>query len=119
MDRRTFLKVAAASLASPPPIQPQVKRPNETMSTNAAAPRWERISIGAVPLATASARKPPTRMIDTRLEIVIVRKSLAAANAMSAGNRTNVTRSMTMIVPAAPEAPAVSVSLVRARLRIG
>src|SRR5712675_2055578 len=93
------MAVAAASLASPPPIQPRVKKPNEMTRTTAPAPAWERTSIGAIPLISATAKKPPTSMIDTRLEIVMVRRSVEAANAIRVGNNINLTVSMTMISP--------------------
>src|SRR5207302_5207628 len=49
-----------------------------------------------MPLASASAKKLPTRISDTRLEIVIVRRSEDAANAIIAGKRTNRIASATM-----------------------
>ena len=39
-----------------------------------------------MPLSSASTRKPATSASDTRFEIVMVKRSLAAANAIRAGN---------------------------------
>ena len=39
-----------------------------------------------MPLRMASARKPAANASDTRFEIVMVKRSLAAANAIRAGN---------------------------------
>ena len=39
-----------------------------------------------MPLSSASTRKPAASASDTRFEIVIVKRSLAAANAIRAGN---------------------------------
>ena len=51
---------------------------------------------GSCPVATASTKKPPARISDTRLEIVMVRRSLEAANAISAGNSISLIASATM-----------------------
>src|ERR671936_2899115 len=51
-----------------------------------------------MPLTQASARKPPTRISDTRLEMVMVRRSLEAANAIIAGNSVSLRASATMIM---------------------
>src|SRR4051794_36356397 len=47
----------------------------------------------------ASAKKHATRTSDTRLEIVMVIRSLEAAKAISAGNSSNLIASATMTVP--------------------
>ena len=39
-----------------------------------------------MPLSSASTKKPAASASDTRLEIVMVKRSLAAANAIRAGN---------------------------------
>ena len=43
-----------------------------------------------MPIITAMRPKPATRINDTRFEIVMVKRSLEAANDISAGNRINV-----------------------------
>ena len=50
-----------------------------------------------MPLAGASTKKPPARISDTRLEMVMVRRSLEAANAISAGNNISRMASATMV----------------------
>jgi len=49
-----------------------------------------------MPLASATTRKPAASASDTRFEIVMVRRSLAAANAIRAGNSETRTRSRIM-----------------------
>src|SRR3982074_2528967 len=49
-----------------------------------------------MPLRSASARKPASSASDTRFEIVIVKRSLAAANAIRAGNSRRRTISRIM-----------------------
>src|SRR3954451_7351098 len=49
-----------------------------------------------MPPARASAKKPATSASDTRLEIVIVKRSLAAANAIRAGKSRRRARSRIM-----------------------
>src|SRR4051794_3212779 len=49
-----------------------------------------------MPPSSASARKPATRASDTRFEIVMVKRSLAAANAIRAGNSIRRARSRIM-----------------------
>src|ERR1700692_749301 len=61
------------------------KQAKATASTAAPAPTWLRISYGAIPVSSASTRKPAASASDTRLEIVMVKRSLAAANAIRAG----------------------------------
>ena len=51
-----------------------------------------------MPLTKASTKKPPARTSDTRLEMVMVRRSLEAANAISAGNSISLMASATMIM---------------------
>jgi hypothetical protein len=77
-----------------------------------------------IPLIKARAKKPLTRMIDTRLEIFMVRRSLDAANATMVGNSINLTKSMSMISPitlklGGRERPKALASLVLRSLRIG
>jgi hypothetical protein len=52
-----------------------------------------------IPESIASATKPATRTSETRLAIVMVKKSLHAANAIIAGNSVNLIASMTMASP--------------------
>ena len=52
-----------------------------------------------MPVISASAKKPPTRMSDTRFEIVMVKRSLDAANAIIAGNSSSLNASRTMAEP--------------------
>src|SRR5437660_10743289 len=47
------------------------------------------ISAGPMPMASASARKPAASASDTLFEMVIVNRSLEAANAISAGNNSS------------------------------
>ncbi len=49
-----------------------------------------------MPLSPAITQKPVIRSNDTRFEIVIVSRSLAAANAIRAGNRKRRARSRIM-----------------------
>src|SRR3989304_579834 len=58
-----------------------------------------------IPLASASTTKPATSSIEILLEIVMVRRSLVAANAMSAGNNTSFATSSHIEVVLAPIAP--------------
>ncbi len=46
-----------------------------------------------------AAKKPPARISDTRFEMVMVRRSLEAANAISAGNSISRIASATMVIP--------------------
>jgi hypothetical protein len=61
------------------------------------------MSFKPMPLATATARKPATTAREMRFEIVMVKRSLAAANAISAGNnrRRAMSRIMGYRLPAA------------------
>src|ERR1700721_294616 len=56
-----------------------------------------------MPLRRASTMKPATSASDTRFEIVMVKRSLAAANAIRAGNsrRRAMSRIMDLLSPAA------------------
>ena len=47
---------------------------------------------------TASTKKPPTSTSETRLEIVMVSRSLEAAKAISAGNNSNLSASTSIAV---------------------
>ena len=49
-----------------------------------------------MPLSKASAAKPKASASETRLEIVMVKRSLAAANAIRAGNSSRRPRSRIM-----------------------
>ena len=88
--------VAAASLASPPPIQPRLKKTKTTASTRAAAAACDNASAALMPVMAASTAKPATRISETRLAIVIVNRSLEAANAITAGNNVNLIASVSM-----------------------
>src|SRR5258707_8096263 len=77
---------AAATLASPPPIQPIAKQVKATARIAAPAPRWDSRSCRPMPPSSARTRKPAASASDTRFEIVMVKRSLAAANAIKAGN---------------------------------
>ncbi len=48
---------------------------------------------------TASTKKPAIRISETRLEIVIEKRSLEAAKAIIAGNRSSLMASASMISP--------------------
>ena len=50
----------------------------------------------ACPIMTASTKKPAIRTSETRFEIVMVSRSLEAANAISAGNSSNLIASASM-----------------------
>src|SRR5437667_8732482 len=53
-----------------------------------------------MPVPSASAKKPAVRMSEMRLEIVIVKKSLEAANAITVGKISNLAMSIrSMVVP--------------------
>ena len=54
------------------------------------------ISASGMPHMTARTKKPAIRISETRLEIVIVIRSLEAAKAISAGNSSNLIASATM-----------------------
>ena len=49
-----------------------------------------------MPLSSASSAKPPIRISETRLAIVIVNRSLDAAKAIIAGNSVNLITSVSM-----------------------
>ena len=72
---RATARSAAASLASPPPIQPRAKKTKATARTRARRPHASRTSCAAHAGRSAqAAKKPATRTSDTRLEIVIVKQ---------------------------------------------
>src|SRR5262249_57561102 len=77
------------------------KKRNAGTSTRQPAARCESRSAALTPPIAASATKPPTRISDTRLEMVMVRRSLEAANAIIAGNSASLRASATMITVAA------------------
>ena len=55
------------------------------------------MSASGMPVQIASTKKLATRASDTRLEIVMVSRSLEAANAIKAGNSSNLIASAIMI----------------------
>src|SRR4051794_12632813 len=59
------------------------------------------ISSSGMPDHSARKKKPPIRISEIRLEIVMVRRSLEAAKAISAGNSRSLIASAIMIRPAA------------------
>src|SRR6516162_6440208 len=61
-----------------------------------------------MPVPTASATNPATRMSEIRLEIVMVKKSLDAANAITAGKISSLAASISNVVmdPLIASAPA-------------
>src|SRR5262249_1956444 len=95
---RSHRAVAAASLASPPPMTPRANRLNAATRTTQPAARCESTSAALTPPIAVSAAKPPTRISDTRLEMVMVRRSLEAANAIIAGNSVSLRASATIIM---------------------
>ena len=54
------------------------------------------MSWALIPVSNASSTKPPTRINDTRLAMVIVKRSLDAAKAIMAGNNVNPITSVNM-----------------------
>src|SRR5262249_17761613 len=88
---------AADGVAAAPPIQPMANRKKTTANTRAAAPTCMPTVPASIPVAAASRQKPTTRMSDTRLELVMVNRSLVAANAIIDGNSSKRTASMTII----------------------
>src|SRR5262249_44258461 len=87
----------AASLASPPPIQPMAKQPKATARTMHPAPTCQSIVPPLIPMTRANRRKPPMRISDTRFEIVMVKRSLDAAKAIIAGKSTSPSAVATMV----------------------
>src|SRR5215831_15277254 len=65
------------------------KNTKATTSTTAAAATCMPISAGGMPRASANARKPAASANDTLFEMVIVNRSLEAANAIRAGNNNS------------------------------
>src|SRR5262249_37097065 len=96
--RRSNGAGAAASLAPPPPMTPRANKLNAATRTTQPAARCESTSAALTPPIAASAAKPPTRISDTRFEMVMVRRSLEAANAIIAGNSVSLRASATMIM---------------------
>ena len=91
--------VAAASLASPPPIQPQAKQTKATAEHGGRGARHARACRRRSDRsATPAAAKPATRISETRLAIVIVNRSLDAANAIIAGNNVSLIASVSMTI---------------------
>jgi hypothetical protein len=66
--------------------------------------------VRAMPLSSASARKPAASASDTRFEIVMVKRSLAAANAIRAGNSRRRAMSRIMGLGSRVHTPAVGAS---------
>src|SRR5262245_350630 len=75
---------------------------NVMANTVSPAHRCMPTAAAGIPVTPASAKKPIRRTSEMRLEIVMVRRSLDAANAIMAGNNNNRTASTTMIHPDAP-----------------
>ena len=61
-----------------------------------------------MPVVSASAKKPADSASDSRLEMVIVNRSLEAAKAISAGNSSSLIASMAIIGLASFSAGATS-----------
>ena len=57
------------------------------------------MSFRLMPLTSASAMNPPTSASVTRLEMVMVKRSLEAANAIKAGNTRRRIASVSMAIP--------------------
>ncbi len=57
------------------------------------------MSLGLMPLISAIATKPPTSASETRFEMVMVKRSLEAANAIKAGNTRSRIASVSMTIP--------------------
>ena len=51
-----------------------------------------------MPVTIVSRKKPPARLSESRLEMVMVRRSLEAANAIRAGNRKSLIASISMVL---------------------
>src|SRR5262249_4210948 len=77
-------------------MTPRANKPNAATSTTQPAARCESTSAALTPPIAASATKPPTRISDTRLEMVMVSRPLEAANAIIAGNSASLRASATM-----------------------
>jgi hypothetical protein len=88
---RRELRVAAADDAAE-------NKPKAATRTTQPAERCDTISAALIPTIAANAKKPPKRISDTRLEMVMVKRSLEAANAISAGNSIKRIASATMIM---------------------
>src|SRR5215831_8615229 len=88
--------IAAQSLASPPPIQRHAKKTNAAARTAMPAARCETRTAPLKPPSTATTANPATRTSEMRLAIVMVKRSLAAANAIVAGNSVSPIASLNM-----------------------
>jgi len=88
--------IAAENLASPPPIQRHAKQTNAAPRTATPAPRCETRTAPLKPPSTATTANPATRMSEMRLAMVMVKRSLAAANAIAAGNSVSPIASLNM-----------------------
>ena len=62
---------------------------------------WRPMSASGMPTAAATRKKAAQSASDRRLEIVMVIRSLAAANAMAAGNRPSTKMSTIIAVSTA------------------
>src|SRR5262245_58381116 len=82
-------------------MTPRANKLNAATRTTQPAARCESTSAALTPPIAVSAAKPPTRISDTRLEMVMVRRSLEAANAIIAGNSVSLRASATMIMDGA------------------
>ena len=72
-----------------------------------------------MPVTRVSRKKPPASASESRFEMVMVKRSLEAANAIRAGNSKSLIASVSMIVVLAREFAGVDVKLRRASLRFG
>ncbi len=83
LDQPSHTAVAAASLASPPPIQPMANMRRSAPARRRRRPGADR-SRPATPRRRPSGTKTTTSASDTRLEIVMVKRSREAAKTISA-----------------------------------
>jgi hypothetical protein len=90
IEAKPYRSVAAASFASPPPIQPPASSPKPTISIKAPLARCREISAVVSPLAMARAMNKKVSAIETRLEIVIVKRSEKAAKTIKSGKNKSV-----------------------------
>ena len=72
------------------------RRRRHTTSTSAAAARCMPKACRLMPVMSVSRKKPPASASDSRLEIVMVRRSLDAAKAIRAGNSSSLIASVSM-----------------------
>ena len=70
----------------------------QTTSTSAAAARCMPMAARLMPVTMVSRKKPPASASESRFEMVMVKRSLEAANAIRAGNSKSLIASVSMIV---------------------